>query len=93
MSTKQKSGFWGRLILRILLLIVTFALMAVIAVGLMINGILNGPSPTARNQLVVKLLEDTSTDWIPEIFLEEQEISQILSEAEEDLSGNGRKEG
>ena len=93
MSAKQKSGFLGRLIFRVLLLIVTFALMAVTAVGLMINGILNGPSPTARNQLVAKLVQDTSTDWIPEIFLDAEVIDQILSDAEDDLSGNVQKEG
>lgn len=93
MNTKQKSGFWGRLIRRTLLLIVTFALMAASAAGLMINGILNGPSPTARDQLVIKLLEDTSTDWIPEIFLEEHVISQILSDADANLSDNVQKEG
>ena len=93
MSAKQKSGFLGRLIFRVLLLIVTFALMAVTAVGLMINGILNGPSPTARNQLVAKLVLDTSTDWIPEIFLDAEVIDQILSDADADLSGNVQKEG
>ena len=93
MSAKQKSGFLGRLIFRVLLLIVTFALMAVTAVGLMINGILNGPSPTARNQVVAKLVQDTSTDWIPEVFLDAEVIDQILSDAEDDLSGNVQKEG
>ena len=93
MSTKQSSGLIGRLIRRSLLLIVTLALMAVTAAVLMINGILNGPSPTARNQLVLKLVQDTSTEWIPEIFLEADVIDQILSDADENLSGNVQKEG
>ena len=93
MSTKQSSGLIGRLIRRSLLLIVTLALMAVTAAGLKINGILNGPSPTARNQLVLKLVQDTSTDWIPEMFLEADVIDQILSDADENLSGNVQKEG
>lgn len=93
MSTKQSSGLIGRLIRRSLLLIVTLALMAVTAACLMINGILNGPSPTARNQLVLKLVQDTSTEWIPEIFLEADVIDQILSDADENLSGNVQKEG
>ena len=93
MSTKQSSGLIGRLIRRSLLLIVTLALMAVTAAGLMINGILNGPSPIARNQLVLKLVQDTSTDWIPEMFLEADVIDQILSDTDENLSGNVQKEG
>ena len=93
MSTKQSSGLIGRLIRRSLLLIGTLALMAVTAAGLMINGILTGPSPTARNQLVLKLVQDTSTEWIPEIFLEADVIDQILSDTDENLSGNVQKEG
>lgn len=93
MSTKPSSCLIGRLIRRSLLLIVTLALMAVTAAGLMINGILNGPSPTARNQLVLKLVQDTSTEWIPEIFLEADVIDQILSDTDENLSGNVQKEG
>ena len=46
MSTKQSSGLIGRLIRRSLLLIVTLALMAVTAAGLMINGILNSEGIT-----------------------------------------------
>ena len=81
--SKQNTGFWGRLIRRTLLLTVTAALAVGIGGWLTLDLIFNGPSPTARNQLVVRCYEDESTQWIPGVFLDEAAIEQILAEEQE----------
>lgn len=70
----------GRLIRRALLLVFTLVLMAAIGAGLVLNKIFTGPSPAARDALVVKMSQSRSTSWIPTIFLDSDMIAQILEE-------------
>jgi len=81
--SKQNTGFWGRLIRRTLLLIVTAAIAVAIGGWLTLDLIFNGPSPTARNQLVVHCCQSDSIQWIPGVFLDEDTIGQILAEEQE----------
>jgi hypothetical protein len=93
MNPNQKSGRMGRLIRRALLLIFTLVLMAAIGAGLVLNKIFTGPSPAARNALVLKMSQSESTRWIPTVFLDSEEIAQILADNDSGLSGTDRKEG
>ena len=80
MSLNQTRGNVGRLIRRALLLVFTLVLMAAIGAGLVLNKIFTGPSPAARDALVVKMSQSRSTSWIPTIFLDSDMIAQILEE-------------
>ena len=93
MSLNQTRGNVGRLIRRALLLIFTLVLMAAIGAGLVLNKIFTGPSPAARDALVLKMTQSESTRWIPTVFLASDEIAQILEENDFTLPGTDRKEG
>lgn len=93
MSPNQKSGRVGRLIRRTVLLVVTLTVLAAIGAGMVLNKIFNGPSPAARDALVLKMSQSKSTQWIPTVFLDSEEIAQILAESDSGLSGIDRKEG
>ena len=93
MSLNQTRGNVGRLIRRALLLIFTLVLMAAIGAGLVLNKIFTGPSPAARNALVLKMSQSESTRWIPTVFLASDEIAQILEENDFTLPETDRKEG
>lgn len=93
MSLNQTRGNVGRLIRRALLLIFTLMLMAAIGAGLVLNKIFTGPSPAARDALVLKMTQSESTRWIPTVFLDSDEIAQILEENDFTLPETDRKEG
>ena len=93
MSLNQTRGNVGRLIRRALLLIFTLVLMAAIGAGLVLNKIFTGPSPAARDALVLKMTQSESTRWIPTVFLASDEIAQILEENDFAFSETDRKEG
>lgn len=93
MSLNQTRGNVGRLIRRALLLIFTLVLMAAIGAGLVLNKIFTGPSPAARDALVLKMTQSESTRWIPTVFLASDEIAQILEENDFTLPETNRKEG
>lgn len=78
-----KSPFsWPRFLRRFFLLLFTLVLMAVGAAALFLNTVFNGPSPAARDMLTVSLLESSSTEWIPRLFLEEEVIAEITAAAD-----------
>lgn len=93
MSLNQTRGNVGRLIRRALLLIFTLVLMAAIGAGLVLNKIFTGPSPAARDALVLKMTQSESTRWIPTVFLTSDEIAQILEENDFTLPETDWKEG
>ena len=93
MSLNQTRGNVGRLIRRALLLIFTLVLMAAIGAGLVLNKIFTGPSPAARDALVLKMTQSESTRWIPTVFLASDEIAQSLEENDFTLPETDRKEG
>ncbi len=54
-------------------------LMLLSAFILMLNLIFNGPSPTARGQLAMSLIEASATKWVPGLFLDEDTLAGIRS--------------
>lgn len=93
MTPNQKNGRVGRLIRRSVLLLVTVVLLAVIGIGMVLNKIFTGPSPAARDALVMKLKQSASTEWIPELFLDSDTIAQILADNDSVHNGSSWKEG
>ena len=89
---KKKPGrakrFWkglGRFlvtaVLRLLLVVFTAVLIVFAGAVLVLNLIFNGPSPHARDQLTMSLLEASGTKWLPAIFLGEEKVAQIQASA------------
>lgn len=78
-KTKKKDGLLGRILRRFFL--VLFALLILLAGDLLLvmNMIFNGPSPTARDQLAMTLIEASATKWVPALFIGEEQVTQIQS--------------
>lgn len=71
----------GCLIRRALLMTATIAIALCIGLYLVLDLIFNGPSPTARDMLVLDLCQSEATQWIPGVFLEDEVIEQICAGA------------
>ena len=76
---KQKTGngLLGRIIRRFFLVLFTVVIMAVSALVMVLNLVFNGPSPTARNQLTMTLIEASATKWVPALFIGENGVAEI----------------
>mgnify|MGYP004635788993 CR=1 FL=1 len=62
---------------RTLLVLFTSALMLISVLLLALNLVFNGPSPTARNQLTMTLIEASATKWVPALFIGEDAVADI----------------
>ncbi len=76
---KKGSGLLGRIIRRFFLLLFTTLILAVVALGMVMNLIFNGPSPAARDVLTMSLLEPSATKWMPALFIGEEMVEEIRS--------------
>ena len=65
---------------RTLLLVLTLAALALLAVCLVCNLVFNGPSPAARDVLTMSLLEASATKWVPALFIGEEMVQQIQAD-------------
>lgn len=75
---KEKgSGLIGRIVRRFFLVLFTVIIMAVSALVMVLNLVFNGPSPTARNQLTMTLIEASATKWVPALFIGEAAVAEI----------------
>lgn len=74
---KKGSGLMGRIIRRFFLVLFTVVIMAVSALVMVLNLVFNGPSPTARNQLTMTLIEASATKWVPALFIGEDGVAEI----------------
>lgn len=74
---KKGSGLMVRIIRRFFLVLFTVAIMAVSALFMVLNLVFNGPSPTARNQLTMTLIEASATKWVPALFIGEDTVAEI----------------
>ena len=93
MTPNQKNGRVGRLMRRSVLLLVTVLLLGAIGTGMVLNKIFTGPSPPARDALVLKMDQSVLTQWIPTVFLDSDTIAQILADNDSGHTGTGWKEG
>ncbi len=74
---KKKSGLMGRIVRRFFLLLFTVILLAFAALVLVMNLVFNGPSPAARTQLTMSLIEASATKWVPALFIGEEAVAEI----------------
>lgn len=74
---KKKSGLMGRIVRRFFLLLFTVILLAFAALVLVMNLVFNGPSPAARTQLTMSLIEASATKWVPALFIGEESVEEI----------------
>lgn len=74
---KKKSGLMGRIVRRFFLLLFTVILLAFTALVLVMNLVFNGPSPAARTQLTMSLIEASATKWVPALFIGEESVAEI----------------
>lgn len=76
---KKGSGLLGRIIRRFFLLLFTIIIMAVVALCLVLNLVLNGPYPAARDVATMAMIEASATKWIPALFIGEDAVAEIRS--------------
>lgn len=79
LQKKKRNNLMGRIVRRFFLVLFTVIIMAVSALILVLNMIFNGPSPTARNQLTMTLIEASATKWVPALFIGEDTVAKIRS--------------
>ena len=76
-------------ILRRFFLVLFIAIVLVFtALILVLNMVFNGPSPTARNQLIMTLIEASATKWIPALFIGEDTVAEIRTGENVELAEN-----
>ena len=68
---------------RIMIVIASLLLFAIIAVYGLCLTIATGPSETVRNLLVLSAKQASATKWVPSLFLDDDTIQKILAESEE----------
>ena len=82
---KKGSGFVGRLIRRFLLVLFTVVILVAAALVLVLNMVLNGPSPAAQEVLTMSLIEASATKWVPALFIGEERVAEIRTSVQQEL--------
>ncbi len=78
---KEKKA--GRIILRILIVLLTTVLLLALAVVGVVYVVLRGPSPAAQELLTRSLKETSAIGFIPDLFLSDERLAEIMSYREE----------
>ena len=78
---KQKSGngLIGRIVRRFFLVLFALIIMLSSVLVMVMNLVFNGPSPTARDQLAMALIEASATKWVPALFIGEEAVAELRS--------------
>ncbi len=76
---KKKGGRARRVIFRCLLSLLTFILIAALAVFSVCAVVFKGPSTSARDKLITSTLEMSAAKWVPRLFFSEEEIEEIVN--------------
>lgn len=74
---KKGGGMLGRIVRRFLLVLIAVIVLLLGDLLLVLNLVFNGPSPTARNQLTMTLIEASATKWVPALFIGEDAVADI----------------
>jgi len=83
---KKKGGGWfGRFVRRFFLVLFTVVLLVFAALVLVLNMVLNGPSPAAQEVLTMSLIEASATKWVPALFIGEERVAEIRASRNEQL--------
>ncbi len=76
---KKKDHPVRRVVLRILLVLLTIIIVAVLSLLGVIYILEKGPSQTAKNIFVISCLETSAIKFVPNIFLSQEEVDEIVS--------------
>ena len=82
---KKGNGLLGSLLRRFLLVLITVIVLLLGDLLLVLNLVFNGPSPTARNQLTMALIEASATKWVPALFIGEETVAEIRADVDTGL--------
>ena len=66
---------------RTLLVLLVILLLLVVAVFSLCYTIVNGPSPTIRNQLVLTATQTSAMKWAPGLFMPQEEVDRIVADS------------
>ncbi len=84
---KMKKGeilnFIWHIFFKIIVCILTLAILAVFALFSICNTVANGPSETVRDTLVLSALQASATKWVPGLFLDDETVQSILDKSNE----------
>lgn len=83
---KQGSSLIGVIVRRFLLVLFTIVVLLFGDLLLVMNLVFNGPSPTARDQLTMALIEASATKWVPALFIGENTVAEIQADVDVNLS-------
>lgn len=78
---KKRKLTFGIVVGRVFLCIISFVLACVVTVITACAVIAHGPSKTLRNTLVLSAKQASATKWIPELFLDEATVEQIVEDS------------
>ena len=84
---KKPDRYLYRVIRRLLLVILTGAVLAAGGAWLLLNQVFNGPSTAARDALTLSLLDSEHASWVPGLFLDESLLAEIRESADAALLG------
>lgn len=76
-------GFIWQVFFKLLVCVLTIALVAVYAVLSLCATVAKGPSDTVRDTLVLSALQASATKWVPGLFLDDATVQSILDKSEE----------
>lgn len=68
-------------LLRVGICLLSFVIFTVSAVYAFLFSVLNGPSPSVRDRLVLSALEGSATKWLPGLFLPQATVEAIAAES------------
>lgn len=83
---EQKKSAWGtvgRVLFKILVLVLTVAILAAFVLYSACMTVAYGPSESARDMLVLSALQASATKWVPGLFLDEATVQAILDKSNE----------
>ncbi len=66
---------------RTLIVLLTVVLLLVVGVLALCYTIVNGPSPTIRNQLVLTAMQTSAMQWAPGLFMSDEEVQRIVDDS------------
>lgn len=80
-KSRAKKSRAKSFLLRTLLCFGTFLALLLVFVVLLGNVLLNGPSATLRNQLVLSAKQASATKWLPGLFMNNAAVEQIVADS------------
>ncbi len=82
-TTSKRKGKMSTIVGRVLLVIFTVIFVLIFAVVALCGTLVNGPSETVRDLLVLSAMQASATKWLPGLFLDDAVVDEIMAKSEE----------